>query len=274
MNNAEEILKRPSPSYYQPLELARKWVRTGGAQRQEAVKLLQGLRARYQHVLAIGQELVFALLQENRQADAEAELDELDHQFPELDEETLCRRGRCRKEAADTALAANDLSHAEAQYRLALDCYGQAYELRHSHYPGINKATILLLLAGVTLARGKPEECRDFQSQADTLARDLLARYERNEWPTTFDDDNIWHLLTLSEVYLLLRQWSDAQRAYRRAFAESNVQPFHRETAGRQARRIRDTWRRLNGESDASEFPLEALFAPPSAGDKANALSS
>ncbi len=159
MNKAEEILKRPYPSYHPPLELARQWVRAGGEQRQEAVNLLQRLRERYKPVLAIGQELVFALLQEGRQADAEAQLDELDHQFAELDEETLCRRGRCRKEAAGAALAANDLSHTEAQYRLALHCYGQAYELRHSHYPGINKATILLLLAAVTLARqagGKP----------------------------------------------------------------------------------------------------------------------
>ncbi len=106
------------------------------------------------------------------------------------------------------------------------------------------------------------------------MARDLLARYERNEWPKTLTDDNIWHLLTLGEVYLLLRQWSDAERAYRRAFAESKVQPFHCETAGRQARRIRDAWRRLRGEGDAAEFPLETLFTPPIAGDRANASPS
>jgi tetratricopeptide (TPR) repeat protein len=240
-------------------------VRSGGELRREAVVVLQELRKRYRSVLAIGHELVFALQEEGRNAEAVAELDALDRQFVEVDEETLCRRGRCAKDAADVALKAKDLVQAEELYRRALACYAAAYTLPGTHYSGINKATVLLLLAGVVQARDRPEEGCGLAEQARLQADDLLAWHAR--WPRKYDDDNIWHAATLGEVYLLRREWQEAERAYRRALAEPNVKPFHRETTGRQARRIIEAWRRLHGESDAAEFPLDTLFAPPAAGN-------
>jgi hypothetical protein len=100
-------------------------------------------------------------------------------------------------------------------------------------------------------------------------AHKLLARRHENKWLRSLDDDNIWHLATEAEVYLLLEQWSEAADTYRRAFAEPKVTPFHRETAGRQARRILDAWRRLGGEPPAPGFPLDSLFPPPPAADAA-----
>ena len=58
----DQILKTPFPSYHKPLELARSLTRSGNEDdRRKAVALLDGLRQRYPHVLAIGQELVLAL---------------------------------------------------------------------------------------------------------------------------------------------------------------------------------------------------------------------
>jgi len=190
------------------------------------------------------------------------QLDALEKQFTdELDEETLCRRARYYKEAADAARAANDQVQAELWYRKALDRYEAAVAVRPGHYPGINLATTLLLLAGVVLARGRAEESATLRQRMEGAAHQLLA--DRPRWPATLSDDNIWHQATAAEAYLLLRQWSEAVEAYRKAFAERNAQPFHRETAGRQARRILDAWQRLGEGPPAPGFPLDELFGPP-----------
>ncbi len=250
------------PSYHRPLETAREGVRAGGNRLSEAIDQLRALREQYGHVQAIGHELVLALLQAGRQHEAMDQLDALDQQFSlELDEETLSRRGRCYKEAADAALAANDLIQAEQWYRRALDRYEAAFALRHGHYPGINLATTLLLLAVVVSARGRLEESATLQRRIEKEALQLLA--DRPRWPVTYSDDNIWHLATTAEAYLLLRQWGPAAEAYRQAFAERNVQPFHRESAGKQARRILAAWRRLGEEPPAPGFPLKELFDSP-----------
>ncbi len=261
MNDTRKVLEQAYPSYHRPLEIAREWVRAGGTQLAEGISVLQGLRKRHCYALVIGQELVFALLQAGRQPEAVKELDDLERQFTEVDEETLCRRGRCYKEAAEAAWKANDLVAAEELYRRALACYSQAYEREHGHYSGINKATVLLMLAAVARERGKAEESGAFQRQAEAQAHELLAR--RDKWQKKFSDDNIWHLATAAEAHLLIRQWAEAEQAYRRALAEPNVTPFHRETTGKQARRILDAVRRIGVEPGALGFLLE-LFAPAS----------
>jgi hypothetical protein len=92
MTLASDVLRRPYPSYHKPLETARVWLRDG-THKNDALELLAGLRSRYGHVLAIGNELVLALLENNRSTEAIAELGRLDRQFQEVDEETRCRWG-------------------------------------------------------------------------------------------------------------------------------------------------------------------------------------
>ncbi len=261
MSDTTRTLLPRGPSYHRALKQAQEWVRAGGDRLSEAINLLLTLRRNYGHVQAIGQELVLALLQAGRQREAIEQLDGLEHQFSrELDEETLSRRGRCYKDAADESLAANDLIDAEMWYRQALDRYEAACSARPSHYPWINKTTTLLLLASVAAARGKPEEAAELRRRMEEEAARLLAG--RDGWPKTLSDDNIWHLATAAEAYLLLRRWPDAEQAYRRAFAEPNMQPFHRETAGKQARRILAAWRRL-GSPEPAGYPIDELFGPP-----------
>ncbi len=195
MSEASDIPNGPFPSYHPPLALARDWVRNGGEERNRAIVLLRKLRQDYRHILAIGHELVFALQEAGRNREAVAELDALDRQFVEVDEETLCRRGRDAKEDGDAALKANDLVQAERSYRRALVYYSRAYALPGTHYSGVNKATVQLLLAGVAADLAKAEESESLVLQAQQQAGDLLACHEK--WPMTLPDDNIWHLLTL-----------------------------------------------------------------------------
>jgi len=106
MTTASDILSTPYPSYHRPLEIAQKWTRSGNPQeRSEAVTLLRGLSDKYPHALAIGQELVLALLESNQLPEAQQLLEKLQTRFKSLDEETLCRLGRLSKEFADRQAA-------------------------------------------------------------------------------------------------------------------------------------------------------------------------
>ena len=149
----------PFPSYHKPLELARSWTRSGiDDDRYKAVALLDGLRQRYPHVLAIGQELVLALEECHEPDRAEQMLKTLEKSFLNLDEEFLCRWGRLFKDRGDEytpspwskpgAPLTNPVL-AEAFYRKSFAKYDQAYRIRFGHYPGINKATLLLILGSL-----------------------------------------------------------------------------------------------------------------------------
>ena len=165
----EQILKTPFPSYHKPLELARAWNRSGHEEeRRKATRLLVGLRERYPHVLAIGQEYVLSL-EEALEADrAEEVLKSLEKTFPNLDEELLCRWGRLFKDRGD-AYVRLPWSNPDGQppdpdlagqfYRKSLEKYEQAYRLRSGHYPGINAATLLAApgFAEVAGVRSNPE---------------------------------------------------------------------------------------------------------------------
>src|SRR5580658_8690005 len=155
----DQILKTPFPSYHKPLELARSLTRSGNDDdRRKAVALLDGLRQHYPHVLAIGQELVLALEECHEPDRAERTLKALEKSFLNLDEEFLCRWGRLFKDRGDeyTPLPWSkpdgrmpDSVLAEAFYRKSLEKYDQAYRIRFGHYPGINKATLLLILGSL-----------------------------------------------------------------------------------------------------------------------------
>lgn len=259
MTDIEEILKRPYPSYHPPLELACEKTRRGGPELADGIALLQGLRQRYRHVLAVGHELVLALLEAGRRDDALTELRLLEEQFQDVNEEMLCRWGRWHKEAGDALVGENNLAVAALEYRKAYDRYDQAYAIRLGHYPGINKAALHLLLAGVTLAQGEADENARHRRQAEELAGALLAR--RGSWPEDLAEDNIWHPATAGEAHLLRREWAAAEAEYRRALAQQNLLPMHRDSMRKQVRRVLDALARLGVQPEGAFTDPAALFA-------------
>jgi hypothetical protein len=132
--------------------------------------------------------------------------------------------------------------------------------LRHGHYPGINQATLLLLLAA--LARQRKEDTRslNYLRQAEAAADDVLAR--RAHWPKDFPDDNIWHPATAGEANLLKRNWPEAASQYGAALGAANVRPFHRQSIGKHARRILDALAFLDVRPEPPFDNPDALFGP------------
>jgi hypothetical protein len=235
MTLTTDVLRRPYPSYHKPLQTARAWLRDG-AHKSDALELLAGLRSKYAHVLAIGNELVLALLENKPSAEAMAELGRLEHQFQEVDEETRCRWGSMYKREGDRAWKSGDPVTAESLFLQALEEYKRGYAIRHGHYPGINQATLLLLLAALARQRKEDARSQNYLRQAEAAADDVLAR--RGRWHKDFSDDNIWHPATVGEAHLLKRNWSEAASHYAAALGAANVQPFHRQSIGKQARCI------------------------------------
>jgi tetratricopeptide (TPR) repeat protein len=262
MRKAEDVMRRRYPSYHAPFEVARAWLREGGPCQTDALDVLTWLRERYAHVLSIGNELVLALMEKGRTAEALAELARLGRQFPEVDEETRCRWGRVYKQEGDRAWHAADLVTAEGRYHQALEQYDIGYGLRQGHYPGINQATLLLLLAAVARQRNEDGRSIDYLRRAEAVADDVVAR--RDRWSKDLPDDNIWHPATAGEASLLKRRWADAAGHYHAALAERGVQPFHRHTIGKQARRILRAWSLLDVRPEPP-FDPDALFGPPPA---------
>ena len=94
----------------------------------------------------------------------------------------------------------------------------------------------MLLLASLARKRKDDPASLDYQHQAEAAADDVLSR--RSHWPRDFPDDNIWHLATVGEAYLLKRNWAEAVSHYGEALSATNLQPFHRQSIGKQAVRI------------------------------------
>jgi hypothetical protein len=264
----DQILKTPFPSYHKPLELARSLTRSGNEQdRHKAVALLDGLRQRYPHVLAIGQELVLALEECHEPDRAEQMLKTLEKSFLNLDEEFLCRWGRLFKDRGDeyTPLPWSkpggrvpDPVLAEAFYRKSLAKYDQAYRIRFGHYPGINKATLLLILGSLT-APTPGSQVRQEVLESTELAGKLLS--DRPHWPIDQPDDlTVWHPATAGEAHLLRREWVEAAYRYSEALQGKNVNHHARESMRRQAERILMCFRNLSvSPSPPFDDPI-ALF--------------
>jgi hypothetical protein len=249
----EQILQTPFPSYHRPLELARSLTRSGNEDdRRKAIALLEGLSRRYPHVLAIGQELVLALEECHEPDRAEQLLKSLEKSFLNLDEEFLCRWGRLFKDRGDeyTALPwsmpagrAPDPVLAEAFYRRSLAKYDQAYRIRFGHYPGVNTATLLLILGSLTPPPADSSPRRELQESV-ALAGKLLAN--RLNWPSDQPDDaTVWHQATAGEAHLLRREWAEAADQYREALRGKNLTPHARDSMLRQIERILMCFRKL-----------------------------
>jgi hypothetical protein len=243
---AVELSTIPWPCPDIPLGVAKDWTRSGDdAQRRDAVALLDGLMKRYPHVLAVGQELVLALLECREYDRAGRVLAGLERAFPSLDEETLCRWGRLFKDCGDGAMRRPwadpdgrppDPDLAERSYRIALAKYGLAYRDWSGPYAGINKATLLLVVGALRpLAPGvsPPGEVR----QSEELAAELLKA--RPNWRSDLPDDpTVWNPATAAEAHLLLWQWPEAADLYRGVAEGRRVTPHARDAMYRQAERI------------------------------------
>jgi tetratricopeptide (TPR) repeat protein len=253
--SVDQVLRTPFPSFHKPLELARTLNRSGeDAQRLTALRLLDGLRKQYPHVLAVGQEFVLALIESGEPDRAELALKSLEHTFANLDEETLCRWGRLFKDRGDDYLElpgavsnrfAPNRDRAQEFYRRSLDKYDQAFEIRSGPYPGINKATLLLILGSLKAQQTglAPGSIKEF-FESEELARKLLEC--QASWNVDHpDDETIWHSATAGEAQLLLREWTQAAVLYREALNARNINQHARESMLRQVERILAAFRSL-----------------------------
>jgi hypothetical protein len=228
------------------LDLATAAARSGKSEDREwSIALLEGLMKSYSHVLAIGQELVLALLEGGEKEKAEKTLGELDRTFTNLDEETQCRWGRHFKDKGDSYIRLpwsdpdgrpSDPEMARVFYKKSIDRYDQAYRIRSGHYPGINKATLLLILG--TLGLSIPETVPPEVAESEALAKALLDN--RSQWSSSFkEDETLWHPATAGEACLLRRQWDAAARRYGDALKSPYVTAHARQAMYRQIERIR-----------------------------------
>jgi len=262
----DQILNTPFPSYHKALERARELTRSGDpAEKRKAVELLEGLSQRYPHVLAIGQEQVLALEECGEQDRAERALRTLEKLFLNLDEELLCRWGRLFKDRGDEYVRlpwskpdglAPDSILAEGFYRKSLEKYDQAYRIRFGHYPGINKATLLLMIG--SLKPPAPSAPPPELHESVELAGRLLA--DRPRWPSEQPDDlTVWHPATAGEAHMLCQEWSQAANQYREALKGKNLTPHARESMRRQVERILMCFRTL-GVAFSPPFDNTALL--------------
>ncbi len=268
----EKLMRLPFPSYHPLLEYARKLVRSDKPDdKSKAVDLLKHLRQKYPHVLSVGQELVFALLEvENVPTDNTASRDEaerilsnLESQFLTLDEETLCRWGRFYKDCGDEfAPIPGDRSQsgkandhlASDYYRRSLNKYLQAYRIRSGHYPGINAATIHLILGSLHPSNSSAE-----WYDSRELAKELLKN--RADWPVESDKDRlVWHPATEGEAYLLLQGWETAIDKYQSAISHERSLGHPRGAMRLQIERILAAFDRLNVEVPDKYRDLDKLF--------------
>jgi tetratricopeptide (TPR) repeat protein len=268
----EQILKTPFPSYHKPLELARVWNRSGHEEeRRKAKALLVGLLARYPYVLAIGQEYALALEEALEPDRAEEVLKSLEKTFSNLDEELLCRWGRLFKDRGDSYVRLPwsnpdglppDPDLAAHFYRRSLEKYDQAYRIRSGHYPGINKATLLLILGSLKPPAPGGSPCPVLLESAE-LAGKLLT--DRGSWLCEQpDDETVWPPAMAGEAHLLRQEWPQAANHYREAVKSKDLTSLARHSMRRQAERILMCFRNLSVMIPPPMDNLDALFATDS----------
>lgn len=117
------------------------------------------------------------------------------------DEETLSLLARTH---TDLWREENDPEKRNLQRRLAAESYEQAYQLSGNPYPGINAATISLLM-------GKEDDAR-------TLAREVQQKcLHKLKSSSETSGDRYCLLATLGEAALILQEWSEAEDWYLQA---------------------------------------------------------
>jgi class 3 adenylate cyclase len=145
------------------------------------------------------------------------------------DDETLSLLARTHKDLALTAATPRERQEHLAR---AFELYHTAFSRTGNSYPGVNAATMALLL-------GDGEKTRSLARKAATAARKELKTAKRKR------QDCYWLVATLAEAALLLDQ-KQAATLYREAIALAGDRPAHLASTRRNARLI-----------------LEAMAQPP-----------
>ena len=137
------------------------------------------------------------------------------------DEETIGLLARSYK-----ALWAEGGTAAERQANLAraYDYYAEAYRLSAGIWTGINAATMSLLM-------GRRDE-------ASEIARGVRDRCLQDEAADAKKAEDYWHLATLAEAWLILRDMPQAEAAYVRAVESGRHRPADKASTRRNARLI------------------------------------
>jgi hypothetical protein len=149
---------------------------------------------------------------------------------------------------------------AAREYEAAWRYYDRAFNIpgRNGHYPGINRASLYLLRAW---AARSPEVRATLLEQAREAARDLLAL--RDKWPHENPEDDIWHPASAAEARLLLGEWAESVEAFRLAVSHKLAGDFHRESIGKEVRRLQRPLREIGNLPEKTAAELMALFPAP-----------
>ena len=262
---AQSVLEMRFISYATPLELARRWLQSDKKSEQDqARELLEGLFDDFPHSLEIGQQLALAHIEKGEEDQAKTVLKKLSRLCRNPNEEVLSRMGRIYRDQGDRYVEYPEIGGEETSppealryYRLALEQYTNAYRIRFGHYPGINVATLHLMMAA--LIDEESQRDRHLQTSRNT-AKKLLA--ERENWPLEMVDDPIWHSATAGEANLLLHHWAAAAGCYHAARQHSEFRPFHRVSMRKQALRIVFCHQQLDVASLGAFDNLENVFPP------------
>ena len=187
---------------------------------------------------------------------SELALRALEITFANLDEEILCRWGRLFKDRGDDYLElpgavsdrfAPNRDRAVEFYRKALEKYDEAYGIRSGHYPGINKATLLLIVGSLKAEQtGQAPGASPPRELLESV--DLAGKLLENRGSWTSDqpyDEPVWHPATQGEAHLLRREWAQAAALYREAMGAREISHLARESMRRQVDRILLAFRNL-----------------------------
>jgi class 3 adenylate cyclase len=154
-----------------------------------------------------------------------------------VDEETIGLLARAHKDLWTEGGPAG-----RGHLQSAHNFYAEAHRLSGGIWSGINAATTALLLGrsgdAVTVARGVRDRC--LKDEADDPA----------------SATNYWHLATLAEAHLILREWSEAEAAYARATDVGKGRPADTASTRRNARLIL-------GALDADAAAIERVLRVP-----------
>ena len=112
--------------------------------------------------------------------------------------EIVSLRGRLWKDALHRA---REWNGAKEYARLALEQYRAAHALRNDPYPGVNAATLSMLLGDST--------------SAERLAQEIIARFAEQKAPRA-----AWDHATIGEAELLLGRFDRASESYAAAYAQ------------------------------------------------------
>jgi hypothetical protein len=212
----------PYPSYRVPLVHAHRLWQLGRSQTQitQALRFLRHAVPSFGHAVPLLQEYALVLTEAGHLAQARDVL-ESSRQLCGVfrDYETLARLGRTWKDAGDLAWAQDPVPMAQLRgrpawqwYRTAYTLYKEAFELSTHYYPGVNAATLALLIG--------------LKEQAHTLAEAVLAICEAHgaELPA---EEQFWVLASEGEAALVL---GDTDRAI--TFYRAALRVLHLDQAG------------------------------------------